>query len=119
MPYLAPGKLRDEVDEVAAQAPAQTPAETHEMLLEASGVWDGPAGTLNRYACQLYCRAAPQNYAAKKEWCGQILLAGIQARDTDLLAAALEIYRMDIAPYENGKAQANGDLDWPTKGGGK
>jgi hypothetical protein len=85
MPYLTPGIERVAMDK-AAVALAMT--------------IDTP-GELNRVVCMLYCTIHPLSYADKSAFVAAI-------RD-----AAAEIYRRDIAPYEDMKARDNGDLPWP------
>jgi hypothetical protein len=118
VPYIENGERRAAIDRVAhldAEA-GITPGEEATIVdrLGGEGFYDG--GEQNFRCCSHYCHVAPARYNDKIVACAEILLVGIERHNPHLIGAALEIYRRDIGPYENGKAKLNGDLNWPTGG---
>lgn len=80
--------------------PAEARRQNADLILRLSARITCP-GDFNWIICALYCGVAQDSYTDKSRW-----LAAV--RD-----AADEIYRRDLAPYEDRKAQDNGDLPWP------
>lgn len=86
MPYIKGGWKREELDKLAKQ-----------ILL--NGKITGNLNYLLFKLCRLYIKESGESYAAYKNFLGE------------LEAAKLEIYRRQVAPYEDKKAEENGDIE--------
>lgn len=123
MPYLPAGELRSEVDRLAEATAKLVNGDADRLRFHLYSAvknnnlptgWNG--GCLNRYVCQCYCFMNPRNYAQKEAVWGAIMEAAINLANPSLRAAAMEIYRRDIGPYEDAKAMMDNserDLLWP------